>query len=57
MAPTKPSRTLAMEVFKQINAAPVYTTRTRPLKGYYLESPLPERMIEKNSIRIFRNKN
>lgn len=57
MVPPKPSRTLAMEAFKEINAAPVCTTRTRPLKGYYLESLLPERMVEKNSIGIIRNKN
>lgn len=49
MAPTKPSKTLVVLVFEQISGAPVCTTRTGPVKGCYVESPLPERMVEKNS--------
>jgi len=47
MVPIKPSRTLAVEVFKQINGAPVCITRTGSLRGYYLESPLPEKRMRK----------
>lgn len=56
MVPTIPSRTLVIEVFNQINGIPVYTIRTGPITGYYLESPLPERTVKKNSIETFRNK-
>lgn len=56
MVPTIPSRTLVIEVFNQINGIPVYIIRTGPITGYYLESPLPERTVKKNSIETFRNK-